>query len=208
MADRRTLKLALFAVFVVALLSLPFVLLGEEYALPLLECQESRAWTLGLIAIALLTADSVAPVPSSLVMVGVALKAGWVVGTVTGTIGLCGQVLASAWFGRVALGRMALRLLGEGDANTLRDSVQRRLTVTLGCLRSVPLLAESSVVIAASLGIPLRRIFGATVLPNIAIAASYSVAAEAGILAAIAAVLGSIVASLIAWRIMARPPKR
>jgi len=47
----------------------------------------------------------------------------------------------------------------------------------------------------------LSRIFRSTLLPNFAIAASYSLAAEAGVWAASAAVVGSIVASLVAWRV-------
>jgi len=150
---RRKLRFIVFALFVVALLSLPFVLLGEEYAVPLLHSQQGRAWALGAIAIALLTTDSLAPVPSSLVIVFAAMKAGWIVGTIAGTVGLVGQVIGAAWFGRVAIGRLALRFLGAADVEALRGAMQERLALTLGCLRCVPLIAESSVVIAASFGV-------------------------------------------------------
>lgn len=198
---RRAVRFALFAVFVIALLGLPFALFGEEYVVALLGNEDRHAWLLAAMGIALLTADSLAPVPSSLVIVAVALKAGWFVGTVAGTVGLCGQVIGAAWFGRVALGRVASRVFSVADLDSMRAAVPQRLALTLGCMRSVPLLAETSVAIAASVGIPLPAICRVTLLPNLAIAATYSLAAQAGLWAAVAAVVASIVMSLVAWRL-------
>lgn len=202
-AASRRARFTVLVLFVVALLSVPFVIWGEDFAIRILGGQERQAWAMALIGIALLTADSVAPIPSSIVIVAVALKAGWIVGTIAGTIGLCGQVVGAAWFGQVAIGKVAGRLIGFSDRDRLRVAVQQRLALTLGCFRSVPLLAETSVVIAASLGIPLARIWRATVLPNLAIAATYSVAAETGLWAAGVAVVASIAISLLLWRIAA-----
>jgi hypothetical protein len=200
----RAAKFALFVFFVVALLSLPFVFFGEEYVAPILGNHEQQAWVLAGIGVILLTADSLAPVPSSIVIVAVALKAGWAIGTLAGTVGLCGQVVGAAWFGKLALSKITLRMLGLADGEQLRATMQKRLAVTLGCLRSVPLLAETSVVVAASLGVSLRQIFRVTVLPNLAIAATYSLAAQAGLWVAGVAVVVSTVVSVVLWRVTIR----
>lgn len=184
-------------------LALPFVLFGEEYALRILGSHDRHAWAVAAMGIVLLTADSLAPVPSSLVIVFVALKTGWIVGTIAGTLGLCGQVIGAAWFGRVALSRFTARVFGIADIESLRGALQTRLAVTLGCLRAVPLLAETSVVLAASLGISLWRIVRTTLLPNVAIAATYAIAAEAGAWVAFTAIVLSIVLALVAWRFTA-----
>lgn len=198
------LRFGLFGLLVVALVSLPFVLFGEEYALPLLEAQGHRTTGLVLIAIALLTADAVAPVPSVLVILFLAAKAGWLAGLIGGAVGLTGQVVAAAWFGRTAVGRIAPRFFSEADLARLHTTLLQRLTLTLACLRSVPVLAETSVMVAASLGIPFRRIVLATLLPNVAIAGIYSLAADASFTTAVIAFVATVAPSYALWRWVTR----
>ena len=62
------LKVVLFVMFIMALVSAPFVLFGEDLVLPLLKSRENQAGGLIVIAVMLLAADSVAPVPSTLVV--------------------------------------------------------------------------------------------------------------------------------------------
>lgn len=200
------MKFVLFVVLVVAIVSLPFVIFGESFAFPLLEAHQAQRGWLVLIAIALLAADSVAPVPSVLVIIFLAAKAGWIAGVVGGTLGLSAGVLCAAWFGQLAIGRMAPRFFPEGELERLRDGLQRRSILTLACLRSVPVLAETSVMIAASVGVPVRRIFWATLLPNLAISAIYSLATEASLTTATVALLATVVPSYLLWRWLSRRP--
>ena len=88
----------------------------------------------------------------------------------------------------------------------MRDSLQRRLVLTLACLRSVPVMAETSVIVAAASGVPVRKIFWATVLPNFIVSVIYSVAAatsrsakDSGTTAVIAFV-ATMVLSYAVWR--------
>lgn len=192
-------KFALFVLLVVALVSVPFVVLGESFAFPLLEQRQHQAGWLVTIAIALLTADAVAPVPSVLVIVFLAAKAGWLAGVIGGTLGLSGGVIGAAWFGRVAVGRIAPKFFPDAELERLRSALQRKLWLTLACLRSVPVLAETSVMVAASVGIPLRRIFWATLLPNFAISAIYSLAADDSFGAAVLAFFATVVPSYAVW---------
>lgn len=201
------LRAALFVLFVVLLVCLPFVIWGEEFVFPLLESRAQQAGALTLIAIGLLACDSVAPVPSTIVIMTLAWKAGWVAGIVGGTIGMSLGVLAAGWIGRAAVGRIAPRFLPDAELARMRESLQRRLTLTLACLRSVPVLAETSVILAAATGVPVRRIFSVTLLPNLVISIIYSVtaawakSAEDSLLTAALTFVAIMVVSYAAWRL-------
>lgn len=193
------LRFTLFVLLVIALVSLPFVLFGESFAFPLLEQQEHQILWLVLIAIALLAVDAVAPVPSVLVIVFLAAKAGWLAGVIGGTVGLSLGVVGAAWFGRAAVGRIAPRFFPEAELERLREALHRKLWLTLACLRSVPVLAETSVMVAASVGVSRRRIFWATLLPNFAISAIYSLAADDSFRTAVLAFFATVVPSYALW---------
>lgn len=203
--SRQSVKAALFVLFVMTLVCLPFALFGEEFVVPLLKTREQQTGALTMISIALLAADSVAPVPATLVIMYVAAQAGWVAGVVGGTIGMCAGVLAAAWLGRVAVGRIAPKFFPDAELARLRGSLQGRLALTLACLRSVPVLAETSIIVAAAMGIPARRIFQVTVLPNFLVATIYSVAADDSVLTAAITFLATMVASYVVWRLAPAP---
>jgi 3-dehydroquinate synthase len=203
--SRQTVKTALFVLFVITLVCLPFAIFGEEFVLPLLQTRAQQSGALTVISIALLAADSVAPVPATLVIMYLAAKAGWVAGVVGGTLGMSAGVLAAAWLGRVAVGRIAPRFFPEAELIRLRDSLQSRLTLTLACLRSVPVLAETSIIVAAAMGIPTRRIFWVTVLPNFLVATIYSLAADDSFTTAAITFLATMVASYAVWRLAPAP---
>lgn len=199
-----TLKLILFVLFVMTLVCLPFAIFGEEFVLPLLESRQQQVGALTLISIALLACDSVAPVPATLVIMYLAAKAGWVPGIVGGTIGMSAGVLAAAWIGRTAVGRLAPKFIPDAELQRLRAALQQRLVITLACLRSVPVLAETSIIVAAAMGIPVARIFWVTVLPNFIVAAIYSVSADDSPTTALVTFLATMVVSYLVWRVFGR----
>lgn len=199
-----TLKIVLFILFVMTLVCLPFAVWGEEFVLPLLESKQEQTVALVLIAIALLACDSVAPIPATLVIMFLAAKTGRVAGIVGGTVGLSVGVLAAAWIGRTAVGRLAPKFMSDAELARLRGSLQSRLAITLACLRSVPVLAETSVIVAAATGIPVSRIFVATLLPNFIVATIYSVAADESATTAVVTFLATMVASWVLWQLMGR----
>jgi uncharacterized membrane protein YdjX (TVP38/TMEM64 family) len=201
-----TVKAVLFVCFVVALVSIPFVIWGDEYVLPLMQSQQQQAGWLTVIAILLLAADSVAPVPSTLVIMFLAARAGWMAGIIGGTLGMAAGVLASAWVGRFAVGRVAPKFFPDAELARMRTNLQRNLALTLACWRSVPVLAETSVIIAAAAGIPVRRIFWVTLLPNFVISLIYSLAADDSFQTACIAFAATVVASYLLWRIFAKKP--
>ena len=204
---RSKVRLALFILFVVTLVSLPFVIFGEEFVFPLLQSREQQAGALTLVAIALLVCDSVAPVPATLVIMFLAARAGRVAGVVGGTVGLSLGVLVAAWFGRGAVGRLAPKFFPDAELVRLREALQKRLVLTLACLRSVPVLAETSVIVAAAAGVPVRRIFHATLLPNFIVAVIYSLAADDSATTAVVTFLATMIVSYAVWRVWgARTP--
>lgn len=199
--SRQSVKLGLFLLCVLAIVCVPFVIFGEDYVLPLVRTREQQAGALTVLSIILLACDSVAPVPATLVIMYLAAKAGWLAGIVGGTVGMGGGVLAAAWLGRFAVGRLVPRFLPDAEADRLRRSLQDRLTLTLACLRSVPVLAETSVIVAAAMGIPIARIFRATLLPNLIVSAIYSFAADDSPLTAAITFAALLAVSLAVWRL-------
>jgi 3-dehydroquinate synthase len=199
-----TLKTILFVLFVMTLVCLPFAIFGEEFVLPLLESREKQVGALTVMAVVLLACDSVAPVPVTLVIMYLAAKAGWLAGIVGGTVGLSAGVLAAGWVGRAAVGRLAPKFLPDAELMRLRQSLQKRLVVTLACLRSVPVLAETSVIVAAATGVPLKRLFVVTLLPNFIVATIYSVAADDSVITAIITFLATMLLSYLVWRVFGR----
>ena len=61
-------------------------------------------------------------------------------------------------------------------------------------------MAETSVMIAGASGVPLRRVFAATLLPNCAIAVIYAYAADDSLTTFVLAFAATMVVSLIGWR--------
>lgn len=194
------LKVWLSVLLVGALVCAPFVIWGESFVFPLLEERQHQAGWLVVISVILLAADSVAPIPATLVIMFLAAKAGTLAGIVGGTLGMSAGVLAAAWIGRAAVGRIAPRFFPDAELARLRDSLQKRLMLTLACMRSIPVLAETSVIIAAAAGVPVRKIFWATVLPNFVVSVIYSVAADDSFQTACLAFLLTLALSYGLWR--------
>lgn len=194
----------LFVLAIMALVLAPFLIWGEDYVRPLLQSQAERTGLLVLLSILLLAADSVAPVPSTLVLMFLAARAGAFVGVLAGTLGLVLGVWAAAWFGRVAVGRIAPRFFPEAELNRLRNGLERNLALTLACWRGVPVLAETSVILAAAAGVPSARLVRVTLLPNFIIALVYSLAADDSFATACLAFFLVLALSLLAWRLFGR----
>jgi 3-dehydroquinate synthase len=194
------LKIGLLVFGVSVLVSVPFMIFGEALFMPAFEALRHSTFWLVMLAIALLSADAVLPVPSAWVIIFLAQEKGLAAGIVGGSVGLAVGVLVSGWVGRAAVGRAAPKFFPAAEMERLRVTIERHTIVTLACMRSVPVLAETSVMIAAGAGVPIRRIFWMTLAPNIAIAVIYSVAASDSFLTACLAFLATVAVSYLAWR--------
>ncbi|WP_448632391.1 MULTISPECIES: 3-dehydroquinate synthase [Pseudomonas fluorescens group] len=132
------------------------------------------AQTLGLalLLIALLALDVVLPVPSSMVALLAVAMLGSLGGYLAIFIGLClgawlGYALGAGYF-RLLSGRLGLHQRQPGHM------AYRLGTLSLVCLRGVPVLAETSVVAAGMQRYPLRAFMLVTTLANAGLALAYS----------------------------------
>ena len=201
MGPRTVIRFSLLVFAVSVAVCLPFLLFGEDAVTPALQSLDHHAAWVAIGCVSLLSLDAVLPVPSAWVLIFLALHTGPLGGIVGGTAGLSIGVLVSSWVGRMAVGRLAPRLIPDHELARLADSISRHATLTLACMRSVPVLAETSVMIAAAAGVPPRRIFLATLLPNLAISTVYTVAASDSLLIATIAFAATIVVSYGSWRV-------
>ncbi|CAH0201885.1 3-dehydroquinate synthase [Pseudomonas mediterranea] len=132
----------------------------------------SQKLNLALLLIALLTLDVVLPVPSSMVALLAVAMLGSVGGYLVIFLGLClgaglGYALGAGYF-RLLSGRLGLHRRQPGQLG------YRLGTLSLICLRGVPVLAETSVVAAGMQRYPLRAFVPVTVLANAGLALAYS----------------------------------
>ncbi|WLG98996.1 3-dehydroquinate synthase [Pseudomonas beijingensis] len=127
---------------------------------------------LALLLIALLALDVVLPVPSSMVALLAVAMLGSLGGYLVIFVGLClgaglGYALGAGYF-RLLSGRLGLHQRQPGQL------AYRLGTLSLICLRGVPVLAETSVVAAGMQRYPLRAFILVTTLANAGLALAYS----------------------------------
>jgi 3-dehydroquinate synthase len=132
----------------------------------------SQKFNLALLLIALLALDVVLPVPSSMVALLAVAMLGSLGGYLVIFIGLClgaglGYALGAGYF-RLLSSRLGLHQRQPGQL------AYRLGTLSLICLRGVPVLAETSVVAAGMQRYPLRAFVLVTTLANAGLALAYS----------------------------------
>lgn len=194
----------LFVAMVGAAVIGPFLFFGEAFANELMVSAGLTRVAFVTLAVMLLAADAVLPVPSSLVIVVVATKLGVIVGTCVGWVGLTAGVFFAALTGRYAGAPVASAMIPQDQLDRLKRATQTHAAGMLACLRSVPVLAEASVVIAAAMGISPRAIFTATLGPNLLISFVYAITAQEGPGTFLVVFVLTAAVSYLAWRRVAR----
>ena len=132
----------------------------------------AQTLNLALLLVALLALDVVLPVPSSVVALLAVALFGSLGGYLVIFIGLClgaglGYALGAGYF-RLLSSRLGLHQRQPGQLG------YRLGTLSLICLRGVPVLAETSVVAAGMQRYPLRAFLLITTLANAGLALAYS----------------------------------
>lgn len=122
----------------------------------------------------LLAADVFLPVPSSLLATASGMLLGLTPGALTTWSGLQAGVLLGYGFGRSAGRRVAQRLVGEAELARAADAHQVWGGLSLLLARAVPVLAESSVLLAGLARMPLPRFALLTGASNAALALVYA----------------------------------
>lgn len=190
------LKRALLAGLAVAVLAVAGLGLAEVLDVGVLVDPEATMAASGpaaLLGVALLVADVALPVPSSLVMVAHGALFGVVAGAVLNLVGRTGSALAG-----VLLGRGLRRSRDGEDGGRGARLVERWGLAAVILTRPVPVLAESTVVAAGALGLPVPAVVAAAALGAVPEAVVYALAGAAAISSTGAAVIFAAVVALSA----------
>ena len=155
---------------------LPFIILEETITQAfayVLNTELEKTWFAGLIAF-LLAADIVLPIPSSIVSTAAGAALGFGAGMLTCWMGMSLGCLIGYWLGSEAGTPVVQRLVGEKELEKAQHLGLRYGVIVLLITRAVPILAETSVITAGLMRVPLQSFFFVTSLSNLGISAAYS----------------------------------
>jgi len=202
-------RIVLLAAVVLAAAIVPFVLFGdalEAWTRAALLDHRPAGWAPRAVCVALLAADIVLPVPSSIVSAAAGMWWGLWQGAL---LSLAGMQLGS-WAG-YAIGARSTgvrRWIGDAAAARLDRAYARHGDWMVMTLRPVPVLAEASAVFAGFGRMPPGRYTAMSLAANACVSLAY---AGAGALlgrdgsgAATLAVFGVLVAGSVAWSLARR----
>jgi uncharacterized membrane protein YdjX (TVP38/TMEM64 family) len=155
--------------FLVQALHLPFLAEDTSFLL------SREKWVAGLAGIALLIADVVAPVPSSIIMFANGALFGPVWGTVLSLVGGMGAAAIGFWIGTGGE-RAARRWMGDTALSRAHAFFGRHGMIAVIVSRPIPIIAEAVSIIAGMARMPSRKFFPATLLGVLPTAIIYAVA--------------------------------
>lgn len=161
-----------FFVFVLAIPLIPFAILGE---LP------GQTWvehpTMGYVVIAgilVLGVDTFLPIPSSLVAVFLGARLGLPLGFLTIFLGLSLGAAIGYYSGWYVGYPLVMRMISEKNRHLLQALEQRQSYFLLAALRSVPVLAEASLLAAGAARLKSRLFFTTILIANAGLALVYA----------------------------------
>ena len=169
---RSILLASLLSLFII----LPFLLWGEaaETWVDQFLSNETSLWLLGAAIFLLLASDIALPIPSSVVATASGAFLGIGLGTIVSAGGMTAGVLAGLLIGR-RYGRPACRaFVGAEEYDRLERYFRSHGLLILVLMRPVPVLAEASVISAASLGTPMKAAIAYTSLANLGVGFAYA----------------------------------
>ena len=171
----RPVRIVTACAILLGMILIPFALLGERVELQSAQLLAARPDAIALIGVALLAADVVLPVPSSIVATAMGALLGGAMGTIVNAAGLtlgCGIGLLVGRGGSP----LARHILGEHLFADFVSWIDRRGLIAVMLCRAVPVLAEASIIAAgAGRARPWRILIGAG-LADIALGAAYAFA--------------------------------
>lgn len=164
-----------------ALMIAPFLLWGEVVETNVTNWLAApRSWWLiaGMV-FALLSIDIAAPVPSSIVIGAAALLLGPIAAALVASAGMTLGAAAGMVFANRAGAKAMRRWVGAVEFETASQFMRRYGLLALVLLRPTPVLAETSVLAAGSLGVRVSAALPVLALSNIGVASLYAFAATA-----------------------------
>lgn len=159
--------------FALAVPLVPFITIGE---LPGLEWLEGNSDTFTFFyGAGLLSADIILPLPSSLIAVFLGAKLGWAYGTLSNFTGLMTGSLIGYGMGWY-IGRPILNKMVSQQSQEIYAKMENQMSYwALGITRSIPILAEASLLIAGVARLDLKKTIPVLIISNLLLAALYSV---------------------------------
>lgn len=127
-----------------------------------------------VIVLGLLVADTVLPIPGTIVMLASGVILGPVVGSAVNAVGLVGGALAGYGLGRSLQATASPR--GSPGTTGAADEAPPLRFIWIAVTRGVPVLSESYAIGAGALGLPLRTFVIACALGAAPVGAVYGVA--------------------------------
>jgi uncharacterized membrane protein YdjX (TVP38/TMEM64 family) len=169
-------RLVLLCVAVLGLVTLPFVLAGEPIEVRSMDWLWAAAGHPRLAAsmvVALLVADILLPIPSSVVSTTGGVLLGFTGGFVASLAGTTGGAVAAYWLGRSA-GPWTRRVAKDSGSRELNDALRRHGDWLIVASRPIPVLAESIPLFAGMTRMSFARFFCLATLANIGMSAIYA----------------------------------
>ena len=162
---------------VLAAILIPFLLFEREmtaWSLSVARAAADKPLLLGAILAALLAADVVLPIPSSVLSVLGGAMLGFAAGTAAIWCGMSAGCLVGYAIGRSAGHVFSYRIVDEGELERGRKTLAGASGAGLLVTRAIPVLAEGAVLGAGLARYPLGRFALLTSLANLAVAAAYA----------------------------------
>lgn len=171
------LRWALLGIAVAALILVPFFLFGRRldvWSVTHLGAVADRQVAVAALIIALLAVDVLLPVPSSVVATLSGALLGLPLGAAATWVGMTGGCFLAYGIGHYAGEPLAVQVMGGQEVARLRNAAARHGDWGLVLSRAVPVLAETSTLLAGAGAIPVRRFLMVTGAANLGIALTYA----------------------------------
>jgi uncharacterized membrane protein YdjX (TVP38/TMEM64 family) len=165
----------------------------------------SSRWAAAGVLGGLLACDVALPIPSSLVSTACGYLLGLAAGAATSWAGMTAGALLGYWLGTRPARALTEKIVGSADLARAAEAHRRWGDWALVVCRSVPVVAEASVVFAGVVGMPLGRFAWIVGLSNLGVSLVYAAvgafAMEAGsFLMAFGAAVVLPGAAMLLWR--------
>lgn len=167
----------------VAFVLVPFIIWGEQMdrAVPRLVEDQTTKWAIALTGVALLVADVLLPVPSSIVSISLCLLLGPAWGVPAVFAGMVGA-FALGYFSGLLLPADRLRAwVGARTWDSLVAGRQATGMLWIASSRPIPVLAEVTAILAGSLRLPFGPSLLAAAASSLLVATAYGAAAWLGL---------------------------
>ena len=196
-------RLPMIGLLLLAAILVPFVIWEEAILAWTTHFTQSpgNAAAVAVTLAALLAADIVLPIPSSLVSTAAGALLGFLPGTITSWIGMTVGSLAGYALGKVS----SPRWLNPADRARLEKARSQYGDWIVIVLRPVPVLAEASCLFAGASAMPWRRFAWLASLGNLGISLAYAAtgafaASRESFLLAFAGALAIPGVAMLVWR--------